>query len=67
MTQKNKERTYRALTTASSFIQTFLETGCDPEGCGEESEEGLEEYGKACERAAKLILTLAKKYKPNCS
>tara|TARA_R110002012_G_scaffold169516_1_gene333445 strand:- start:761 stop:955 length:195 start_codon:yes stop_codon:yes gene_type:complete len=63
MKLKTKERMYNALTTAAAMIEGHVEVGIHPEAVGEETEEGLREYTKACERSAKQILTLAKKYK----
>jgi hypothetical protein len=62
MKEKNKERLYNALTTAAEMIRGHVECGIFPEDVGEEDEQGLAEYQKACERAKKMILTLAKKY-----
>lgn len=36
--------------------------GIEPEDVDEEDEDGIQEYAKACERAEKLILTLANRY-----
>ena len=63
MKLKNKERTYNALTTAAQMIEDHLQGGCNPEDVGELDEEGLTEVKAANERAAKLIMTLAKRYK----
>lgn len=63
MTKKNKERLALALDNASEMIGQHAEAGLEPEDVDEIDEEGLEEYVKACQRAEKLIKTLANKYK----
>lgn len=63
MTIKNKERLHLALLNAAELIKSHSEVGLEPDDVSESDEDGLEEYGKACNRAAKLIMTLAKKYK----
>ncbi|MBE7661502.1 hypothetical protein [Tenacibaculum finnmarkense] len=62
MTQKNRQRLYCALTTAAALIEQHAGCGHDPDDLGEEGEEGLCEYQKATDRAAKLIMTIAKRY-----
>lgn len=62
MTQENKRRLNLALLNASELIRGHCETGIAPDEVCEETEEGLKEYIRACERASKLIYTLAKKY-----
>lgn len=62
MTNKNKERLALALHNAAEFIGQHGEVGLSPEDVDEEDEEGLQEYIKACNRAHKLITTLAKRY-----
>jgi len=63
MTQKNKERLALALDNAAEMIRGHVEVGLFPEDVNEEDEKGLAEYGKATERAFKMISTLANKYK----
>ena len=63
MTTRNKERLHLALQNAAELIRGSTEQGVEPEDVAEESEEGLYEYVKACERAFKMISTLAKKYR----
>lgn len=63
MTLENKRRLHDALNTASELIRGYVETGLTPEDVNEEDEAGLDEYVKATERAAKMITTLANKYK----
>ncbi|MBE7646248.1 hypothetical protein F7644_09635 [Tenacibaculum finnmarkense genomovar ulcerans] len=62
MTQKNRQRLYFALTTAAALIEQHAGCGHDPDDLGEEDEKGLYEYQKATDRAAKLIMTIAKRY-----
>ena len=45
------------------MIRGQCEVGVEPYDVGEESEEGLNEYMKACERAFQKISKLANKYK----
>lgn len=64
MTEKTKERTQLALLNAAEMIRGHVEWGgIFPEDVNEEDEDGIQEYAKACERAAKMIETIAKKYK----
>ncbi len=60
---ETKKRTYNALTTAAQMIEDYLQGGADPEDVGEIDEKGLREVQAANLRAAKLIMTLAKRYK----
>lgn len=62
MTAKNKERLNLALLNAAELIRSQTEVGINPEDVNEKDEKGLEEYGKSCERASKMIETLARKY-----
>lgn len=62
MTDRNKERLNLALLNAATFISNHGEVGLNPEDINEDDEKGMMEYAKACERASKLITTLAKKY-----
>ena len=62
MTQENKERLKSALENAAEMIRGHAENGLFPQDVGEISEKGLNEYVKACNRAYKQILNLAKKY-----
>jgi hypothetical protein len=63
MTKETKERTRLALLNAAEMIRSHVEWGgIYPEDVDEENEDGLIEYAKACERAEKLILTLANRY-----
>lgn len=59
MTTKNKERLKLALLNAAEFIRSHAEAGLDPEDVNEENEQGLDEYVKACDRAAKKIENIA--------
>lgn len=63
MTKKNKERLALALENAAALIDGHVEVGLFPDDVAEQDEDGLMEYGKACERAHNMILTLAKKYR----
>ena len=63
MTAENKRRLCDALDNASELIRSHGETGIAPEDVCEEDEAGLAEYIKATERAAKMITTLANKYR----
>ncbi|MBE7648308.1 hypothetical protein [Tenacibaculum finnmarkense] len=44
------------------MIEQHAGCGHDPDDLGEEDEKGLYEYQKATERAAKLIMTISKRY-----
>ena len=63
MTPKNKERLALALDNAAEMIKGHVEGGLFPEDVGEENHKGLQEYTKACNRAFKMITTLANRYK----
>lgn len=63
MKTENKQRVILALRNASEMIRQHVEIGLSPDDVNEEDEAGLREYEKACERASKLIESLAKKIK----
>ncbi|MCD8403899.1 hypothetical protein [Tenacibaculum finnmarkense] len=62
MTKKNRQRFYSALTTAAALIEQHAGGGNEPDDLDEEDEKGIDEYQKATDRAAKLIMTIAKRY-----
>lgn len=62
MTKENKDRLNLALLNAAELIRSHCETDLEPDEVNEESENGLEAYKKACEKASKMIRTLARKY-----
>ena len=63
MTDRNRERTYAALTNAAELIRGTVEGGVSPDEIGEDDEAGLQEFRKAADRAYRLIMNLAKRYK----
>jgi len=63
MTRKNRERLALALDNAAEMIRGQVEVGLEPSDVGESDNNGLREYSKATDRAYKLIITLANKYK----
>lgn len=65
MTEETKRRMHNAMTTAAAHLLSMRDIGIEEEdyiNFGENSEEGMEKYYKACDSAAKQIFTLAKKY-----
>lgn len=63
MKTENKQRLCLALHNAAEMIRGHAEVGLSPEDVAEKEESGVYEYAKACERAAKMITTLANKYR----
>jgi hypothetical protein len=62
MTKNNKLRLKNALNNAAEMIHSHVEHGLEPKDVSEVDEKGLKEYAKTCERAFKMITTLANKY-----
>jgi beta-glucosidase/6-phospho-beta-glucosidase/beta-galactosidase len=63
MTKETKERTRLALLNAAEMIRSHVEWGgIFPKDIGEEDEEGVRKYAKACERVSKMIEKLANRY-----
>ena len=62
MTNVNRDRLCLALNNAAEMIRGHAEVGISPSDVNEEDEKGLKEYVKSCERAAKCIERLSKKY-----
>lgn len=54
---------FLALLNASALIEIHSEAGLRPKDVNETTEEGLEEYAKACRKASDLIVEMASKYK----
>ncbi len=62
MKKETKARIRLALLNAAEMIRGSTEVGLWPEDVDEETEEGLDKYREATQKAAKLITTLAKRY-----
>lgn len=63
MKKETRDRTRLALLNAAEMIRGHVEWGgIFAEDIGEVDEDGVQEYAKACERASKLIETLANRY-----